>query len=131
MRLKTASPHKEATYGEMQRHEEQIQSLSKNLKRYVNPFYGATRNMATGADLPLSIVNVLLSSIENGGESLKEFIEKRLASCEKGFYEPIKRSDIHITIEKKEKTREISILKEDRQAVCLCVAKCPNKKRSF
>ena len=27
MRLKTASTHKEATYGEMQRHEEQIQSL--------------------------------------------------------------------------------------------------------
>ena len=27
MRLKTASTHKEATYGEIQRHEEQIQSL--------------------------------------------------------------------------------------------------------
>ena len=35
MRLKTASAstHKEATYGEIQRHKEQIQSLLKNLKK--------------------------------------------------------------------------------------------------
>ena len=30
--MKTASTHKEATYGKMQRREEQIQSLLKNLK---------------------------------------------------------------------------------------------------
>ena len=47
MRLKTASTHKEATYGEMQRHEEQIQSLLKNLKTYVNSFHEASRKMVT------------------------------------------------------------------------------------
>ena len=76
MRLKTASTHKEATYGEMQRHEEQIQSLSKNLKRYVNLFHRAARNMVTGAEVPVSIVNGLLSSREKCEVSLKEFIEK-------------------------------------------------------
>ena len=98
MRLKTASTHKEATYGEMQRHEEQIQSLSKNL---INLFHRAARNMVTGAEVPVSIVNGLLSSREKGEESLKEFIEKRSASREKGFYETIKRGGIQITIEKR------------------------------
>ena len=47
--------------------------------------------MVTGAEVPVSIVNGLISSREKGEESSKEFIEKRLASREKGFYEPIKR----------------------------------------
>ena len=62
MRLKTASTHKEAIYGEMDSHEEQIQSISKNLKTCVNPFNGAARNIATGAEVPVSIVSGLLSS---------------------------------------------------------------------
>ena len=37
MRLKTASTEKEVTYREMESQEEQIQSLLKNLKKYVNP----------------------------------------------------------------------------------------------
>ena len=38
-------------------------------------------------------------------ECLKEFIEKRLTSPEKGFSQPIKRSDIQIIIEKKKQER--------------------------
>ena len=49
----------------------------------------------------------------------------------KGFYEPIKRSGIQITKEKKKKPREVSILKEDRHALDLSVAKYPDKKESF
>ena len=128
MRLKTASTHKESTYGEIQRHKEQIKSLLKNLKTY---FHGAVRNMVTGAKVSVSIVNRLLFSREKGEECLEEFIEKQLASREKGFYEPIKRSGIQTTIEKKEKPREVSILKEDRQALGLFVAKYPGKKEAF
>ena len=87
----------------MQRHEEQIQSLLKNLKTYVNPFHRAARNMVTGAEVPVSIVNGLRSLREKDEESLKEFIEKQLASREKGFYEPMKRGAIQITIEKRKK----------------------------
>ena len=47
----------------MERHEKQIQSLLKNLKTYVNPFHGAAKNMATGAEVSVSIVNRLLSLI--------------------------------------------------------------------
>ena len=87
--------------------------------------------MVTGAEVPVSIVNGLLSSREKGEECLKQFIEKRLTSRKKGFYEPIKRSGIQITIEKRKKPREISILKEDRQALGLFVAKYPDKKEAF
>ena len=47
----------------MERHEKQIQSLLKNLKTYVNPFHGAAKNMATGAEVSVSIVSRLLSLI--------------------------------------------------------------------
>ena len=57
--------------------------------------------MVTGVEVPVSIISGLLSSREKGEESLKEFVEKRLASREKGFYEPTKRSGIQITIEKR------------------------------
>ena len=79
----------------------------------------------------VSIVNGLLSSREKGEDCLKEFIEKRLASREKGFFKPIKRSGIQITIEKKEKPREISILKENQQVLGLFIAKYPDKKEAF
>ena len=54
-----------------------------------------------------------------------------MASREKGFHEPNKRSGNQNTIEKKKKPREISILKEDRQALVLFVAKYPDKKEAF
>ena len=75
--------------------------------------------MVTGAEVLVNIANGLLSSREKGEECLKAFIEKRLVSREKGFYEPIKMSGIQITIEKKKKPREISILKKDRRALNL------------
>ena len=38
IRLKTASTHKQGTYGEIEKHPEQIQPLKKNLKTHVNSF---------------------------------------------------------------------------------------------
>ena len=67
--------------------------------------------MVTVVEVPVSIANVLLSSRDK--ECLKEFIEKQLTSCEQGFYEPIKRRCIQITVEKNKKPKETSILKED------------------
>ena len=78
--------------------------------------------MVNGAEVSVGIANGLLCS----RECLKELIEKPLVSREKRFYEPIKRSNIQITIEKKKKLREISILKKDRQALRLFVAKYPD-----
>ena len=94
--MKSAWTHKKATYEQIQGHGEQTQSLLKNLKN-VNSFDGAARNMVTGAEVPVSIVNGLLFS----RVKCEQFIEKRLASREKGFYEPIKRSAIQITIKKR------------------------------
>ena len=127
MRFKTASTHKETTY------RVQIQSLLKDLKRYVNPFHGAARNMVNMVivEVPISIVNGLLSSREKGEECLKEFINKRLGSSKQGSYEPIKRSSIQIMIEKKKKVREICILKEDWLTLGLFVAKYPDNKKKL
>ena len=61
-------------------------------------------------------------------ECLKEFIEKRITSPEKGFYKPIKTSGVQVTIEKKKKPRWISILKENRLALGLFVGNYAVKK---
>lgn len=49
----------------------------------------------------------------------------------KNVYEPIRRSGIQTTIEKKEKPKEISKLEEDWQALDLFVAKYSDKKEIF
>ena len=85
--------------------------------------------MIIWAEVPISISNGLLSLKGKGKECLKEFIEKRLASPEKEFYKPIKRSGTQITIELKKKQRGISILKEDWSALGLFVANCAVKKK--
>ena len=58
--LKTESYHKESTPGENEKHEEQIAELIGSLGDYVDPFHGATRNMATDVGLPSNITNGLL-----------------------------------------------------------------------
>ena len=68
--------------------------------------------MATGAEVPVTFVNGILSSKEKGEEYLKKFTERPLTSCEKVFYEPLKRSSIQISIEKMKKPRE----KEKKEA---------------
>ena len=83
------------------------------------------------AEVPVSIVNGLLSSREKGEECLKEFINKRLGSSKQGSYKPIKRSSIQIMIEKKKKVREISILREDWLTIGLFVAKYPDNKKKL
>ena len=129
--MRTASTYKEATFGEMQRHKKQIHSLLKNLKMYVNPFHGSARNMVTRAEVLVSIVNRLLCSREKGRECMKQFINKQLTSRVKGFHETIKRSGIQITIKKRKKARDTSVLKEDWQALGLFVAKYPDEKEAF
>lgn len=69
--MKTASSHKEATYGEMKKHKEQIQSILENLKTCVDFFHGATRTMTTGQDLCVSIFIGLLSSRTKSEEYLQ------------------------------------------------------------
>ena len=58
--LKTESYHKESTPGENEKHEEQIAELIGSLGDYVDPFHGATRNMATDVGVPSNITNGLL-----------------------------------------------------------------------
>ena len=60
MNLKTESYHKESTPRENKKHEEQIAELIGSLGDYVDPFHGATRNMATDVGLPSNITNGLL-----------------------------------------------------------------------
>ena len=60
MNLKTDSNQKESISRKMKKHEEQIAELIGSLIDYVDPFHGATRNMATDVELLSNITNGLL-----------------------------------------------------------------------
>ena len=60
MNLKTESNHKKLIPRVIIKHEQQITELIGSLSDYVDPFHGATRNMATDVELPSNIKNGLL-----------------------------------------------------------------------
>ena len=91
MNFKTASNHKESTPGEIRKHEEQIAGLIGSLNDYGNPFRGAARSMAAGAEIPGNIINwlLLLLARKYGTERVEQFVKKRLLSQEVSFYDPV------------------------------------------
>ena len=60
MNLKAESNNKKLIPREIIKHEQQITELIGSLSDYVDPFHGATRNMATDVELPSNIKNGLL-----------------------------------------------------------------------
>ena len=120
--LRTDSNHKESTTGEIKKYEEQIAGIIGSLNNYGDPFHGAARNMATGAQIPVNITNGLLSARKYDTERVEQFMKNRLLYREVSFYHPKQRSTIVTSLKKKQRT-VISVLKESRQALELFVEK--------
>ena len=103
MNFKTASNHKESTPGKIRKHEEQIAGLVGSLNKYGNPFRGAARSMAAGAEIPGNIINwlPLLLARKYGTERVEQFVKKRLLYQEVSFYDPVQCSSIARSLKKK------------------------------
>ena len=99
--------------------------LLKNLKTYVNPFHGAVRNIATWAEVAVSIVNALLSSRK--WRMFKRIHRKTINISWKRFFST-NQKERYSNHHRKEKTREISIFKEDWQNLGVFIANYPFKK---
>ena len=82
MNFKTDSNFKESTPGEIRKHEEQIASVIGSLNKYSNPFHEVAWNMATVAEIPGNIINVLLSARKFATKKVEQFTKKRLLSRE-------------------------------------------------
>ena len=131
--IKTSSGHNETSSGAKARHEKQVSSLIEKLQTYHTPFEGPARNISTGIELDTAIVQGLIGVRSVGEEMHRIFYTDRVLSNTVDFFAPIKRSTIKTGLEKKQKAaaKALSVLREDRQALGLIVAKCHNKREAF
>ena len=69
--------------------------------------------MATGGEIPVNIINGLLSARKYATERVEQFTKKRLLSREVTFYDPMQRITTATLLKKKKQRKVIFVLKED------------------
>ncbi len=75
---------------------------------------------------------MMLHADVTGNEKFTEFANERLVDGTKSFFDPIKKSKLNTGIEKRKKQpRAMSLLKEDRQAFGLIIAKASSLEEAF
>ncbi len=132
--LKTSSKHKEMTPGAKVNHAKHVANLKKQLKTYgIDPFSNERpRSFATGVEIEQNIASDMLRAAEHGDQQYLKFVQDRLISGEKSFFDPIPRNRLSTGIKKKQKAKaSIGILKEDKQAFGLMVSKSVSMEEAF
>ena len=125
----TSSRHKELTPGGMKLHQDHIQKLKTKLKEYgVDAFSNEkTKCFPTGEEIDHNVVKDMLYASKKGNELHLKFVEERLTSRDKSFFEAIKKNPINNGMEKKKRVlKAVSVLKEDRPAFGLLTTKAVN-----
>ena len=127
LRVPISSKHKETTLSGKRLHELTIVSMIQQLERYLNPFdKQPVRNFKTKEVIEDNIIKGLLSSSILVKNFLLEFINKRLLPPEErvDFFSPIKKPNLKTGLKKKKQaSKVINVLKEDKQAFDLLVGK--------
>ena len=132
--MKTTSIHKELSEGGKQNHVNHVDSLKNQLAKYgVDPFDKCPpKCLSTGVQIDEIVVRDMLNAPSIGNELFKTFVEERLQRSGKGFFDPIKRVKLRNGIEKKKVIpKAVTLLKEDRQAFGLVVAKSVSLQEAF
>ena len=87
---------------------------------------------AAGEEIDLAVVYDMLHADAKRNEKYLQFSSERLVNGTKGFFDPIKKLKLKTGIEKRKKTpRAMSLLKEDRQAFGLIIAKAISLEEAF
>ena len=137
LRVLISSKHKETTLSGKRLHELTIVSMIQQLERYLNPFdEQPVRNFKTKQVIEENIIKGLLSSSILVKSLFLEFINKRLLPPEveinqrvppnplADFFSPIKNPNLKTGLKKKKQaSKVINVLKEDKQAFDLLVGK--------
>ncbi len=100
---------------------------------HVNPFEdGHARTITTGVEIDSNVVNGLIEAADIGNKRYTEFVKERLVSGNQSIFDAIKKQKLLTGMEKKKKVaKAISILKEDRQAFGLLIAKAVSIEEAF
>lgn len=131
--LSTSSVHKETTVGAKRLHDAHVQALVAKLANYgTDPFKGEARDISTGKEIDGAIFDDISKAADLGNSKFKEFVQTRLVRHEVDFFSPIKKNNLQTGLKKKKpKSKEVSILKEDRQAFGLLLGKEADLHESF
>ena len=89
--LKTSSTHKELSQGGKQNHADHVKSLKRQLRNYgVDPFDKCPpKCLPTGVEIDKTVVRDMLNASATGNVLFKTFVNERLESNIKEFFDPI------------------------------------------
>ena len=93
-----AAPHKEAMPNRLKRDEDDVQSLTRTLKNWLNPFSCADGKICSLSCGTLAIPNIelhLLTAYDNGREARKKFITPRFVDQTTSFYGRLLKMKLH------------------------------------
>ena len=126
--INTSSTHKEMTLRSMKRHRRHVNYLKDILLNiYAIDLFSNDPpiSIATGEEIDASIIRGLLESKDIGNKRFIEFVKECLVKGKKSFFDRIKKNNIPTGNEAKKKkiTKEVVLLREDRQAFGYIAAK--------
>ena len=132
LRLHT-SKHKETTISHKRMHRKHVENLKSKLKDYkVDPSEDSSSiGISADQEISFSVLVGPLQASELGNKMHLSFVKKRLVEGEKSIFEPISKSNIKTSNEKKKLQKIISVLKEDKQAFGVIAAKPNDLHRAF
>ena len=133
-RIYTSSVHKELTPKNKKLHHDHVNALKKKLQDYNDePFKpGPARNLVTGKEIDVAVINGLLSAPEKGDRKYKAFTRDVFVTGAKKIFDTISKNKIDTGIVvKKTKCKIIDVLREDKQAFGLIISKCGSKEEGF
>ena len=134
MRIMTSSVHKELTPGNKRLHNSHVTSLKNKLAEYnVNPFgNGPARSLSTGCEVDVRVINDLLDAEQRGNAQYTKFVKERLVEGKQTIFDTITKVKLKTGNEKKKIVpKAVSVLKEDRQAFGLLIAKSAKLEEAF
>ena len=120
------------TFRNKKRHHDHVKKLKKQIVDYnVDPFSpGPVQNFANGKEIDFNIIQGLLDAGKTGD---KTYVNERLVEGKKSIFDTIRKSYIKTGVEmrKIKKTKEVSVLTEDKQAFGTIVAKATSLHEVF
>ena len=121
LRLHTSSKHKETTISHKRMHQKHVENLKSQLKDYkVDPSEDSSSiGISADQEISFSVLLGLLQSSELGNKMHLSFVKKRLVEGEKSIFEPISKSNIKTSNEKK-KLQKNDFRSEGRQTGISC-----------
>ena len=132
--LKTSSKHKELTNGGKLKHYNHVTSLKKKLADYgVNPSEACiAKCLITGAEIDESIRKDMILAPIIGDKLFLSFVNERLKTRCSSFFHPITNPKLNTGIVKEKKTKKaVDVMKEDRQAFGILIAKSVSLEEAF